>query len=65
MGRWKGRGKKGRVTRGVELTKAKHIHRWETLRAPLNIEFGINNETLKNRYNVVGVYLWEGEEWSR
>jgi hypothetical protein len=33
---WKGGGKegKGRVTEGVEVTKVKHSHTWDTLRKP-------------------------------
>jgi hypothetical protein len=46
---------------GVELTKAKYTHSGDTLRNPLNIDFGLNNQRQNYKTgSMCGGYLWEG-----
>jgi hypothetical protein len=40
---------------GFELTKVRHIHSWDTLRNPLNIDFGINNERQHHTNEYFGI----------
>jgi hypothetical protein len=43
------------------LTKLEHIHSWDTLRTPLNIDYRINNE----RQTKIGTVSWMLVGWTR